>query len=115
MNKLFIELYLDENVSVIVARILRARGVSVLTTDECGNMGKTDEDQMKFAIDNELVLVTMDRIDFEKIAQDHFRRNIEHFGIAIIADNSPQIVAQRLNSLVDAYTADEMKNQIVYL
>lgn len=33
MNKLFIELYLDENVSVIVARILRARGVSVLTTD----------------------------------------------------------------------------------
>ncbi|MBX3296260.1 MAG: hypothetical protein KF762_11185 [Acidobacteria bacterium] len=70
---------------------------------------------MKFAIDNELVLVTLDRLDFEEIAKDHFRRDVEHFGIVIVADNSPQTVVQRLNSLVDAYTADEMKNQIVYL
>ncbi len=115
MNKLFAELYLDENISALVAKILRARGVAVVTTDEAGNKGKSDKDQMKFAVENGYLLVTMDRRDFEEIAKDYFNRNIQHFGISVVADNSPQIIAQRLNYLVDTYTADEMKNQIVYL
>jgi predicted nuclease of predicted toxin-antitoxin system len=115
MSKLFAELYLDENIPVLVGKILRARGVSVKTTDEAGNKGKSDPDQLQFAVGMGLAIVTMNRVDFEKLAKEYFYSGKDHFGIFIIADNAPQVIAQRLNDVVDLHTADEMKNQIIYL
>ena len=36
MSRLFIELYLDEDVSVFIAELLRVRGFKVQTTQEAG-------------------------------------------------------------------------------
>ena len=68
MDKLFIELYLDENVSVLVAKILRARGFKVTTTDEAGRKGTSDPKQLQFAVENGYTIVTMNRVDFESLA-----------------------------------------------
>ena len=38
MTTLFIELYLDEDVNVLVAALLRARGFTALTTREVGQL-----------------------------------------------------------------------------
>ena len=38
MNRLFIELYLDEDVDVLVADLLRARGFVATTTRDAGNL-----------------------------------------------------------------------------
>lgn len=115
MNKLFIELYLDENVPVLVAKILRARGFSVLTVNDAGTRGASDPDQLDFAVERGLAIVSMNRVDFELLAIEYFQTGREHFGIFLIADNSPQNMAQRLNVFLDTYTADEMMNQVVYL
>ena len=40
MNEIFIELYLDEDVSVLIADLIRARGFSVTITHDAGNLGK---------------------------------------------------------------------------
>jgi hypothetical protein len=45
MNGLFIELYLDEDVDVLVADLVRARGFTVVTTQEGGNIGASDRQQ----------------------------------------------------------------------
>ena len=36
MIRLFIELYLDEDVDVLIAQLMRARGFVVVTTQEVG-------------------------------------------------------------------------------
>jgi hypothetical protein len=37
MSRLFIEIYLDEDVDVLIAQLLHARGFVVVTTQEVGN------------------------------------------------------------------------------
>ncbi len=44
MKRLFIELYLDEDVSALVAKLLRVRGFTVQTTQEAGRT-ETDDDK----------------------------------------------------------------------
>ena len=48
MKNLFIELYLDEDVDVLVADLVRARGFVVVTTRDAGNLGASDLDQLYF-------------------------------------------------------------------
>ena len=115
MDKLFIELYLDENVSVLVAKILRARGFNVTTTDEAGQKGTTDLEQLQFAFEKGFAIVTMDRVDFEFLANEYFSSGKHHAGIFIAADNSPQVIAQNLADHMDRITADEMMNQVIYI
>lgn len=46
MSRLFIELYLDEDVSVLVAGLLRVRGFKAQTTQEAGRKQTDDEAQL---------------------------------------------------------------------
>ncbi len=115
MNRLFINLYLDENVDTLVAKILRARGYDVTTTDEAKRKGTSDPNQLKFAVENEMAIATMDRVDFELLAKEYYYSGQKHFGIFIVGDNSPQQIALRLGQFFDLWTADEMVDQIVYL
>lgn len=115
MSRLFIEFYLDENVDILVAKILRARGVSVLTTDEAERKGQSDSEQLKFAVEGRLAIVSMDRVDFENLAKEYYYSGQMHYGIFLINDNPPQVIAQRLIDFLDLNTADETENQLVYL
>ena len=49
MSRLFIELYLDEDVDVLVAGLIRARGFQAIITQEAGRTGKDDEEQLAYA------------------------------------------------------------------
>ncbi len=51
-------LYLDEDVSVVVAAILKARGFEVLTARESGQLGRSDSEQLAFAAVAGHVLLT---------------------------------------------------------
>jgi len=44
MSRLFIELYLDEDVDVLIADLIRARGFKSSTTQEAGQKGKQDDE-----------------------------------------------------------------------
>jgi predicted nuclease of predicted toxin-antitoxin system len=47
--RLFAALYIDEDLSALVATLLRARGLDVLTTQEAGSMGRSDPEQLAYA------------------------------------------------------------------
>lgn len=49
MSQLLIELYLDEDVDVLLADLLRARGFAVQTTREAHQLGRNDADQLAYA------------------------------------------------------------------
>ena len=50
MNKIFIEIYLDENVHVLIAKIVQAHGFKAVTTQDVGRKGVSDSEQLEYAI-----------------------------------------------------------------
>jgi len=115
MSGLFIELYLDEDVDVLVADLVRARGFSVTTTQEAGRKQKTDDDQLAYATNQQQVLVTHNRVDFEELAQQYFAGGKSHSGIIIAVRRAPYEIAQRLLVILNHVSADEMSDQIRYI
>ena len=113
--KLFIELYLDEDVSVLLAKLLRARGFEVITTQDAKRLGASDKEQLEYAVRKEKVLLTHNRIHFEKLHKEYLRENKEHYGIIIATRQNEYITLKRLLKILDNISADEMKNQLRYI
>jgi predicted nuclease of predicted toxin-antitoxin system len=115
VSKFFIEIYLDENVHALIAKIIRSHGFKATTTHDAGRKGASDAEQLEYANEQGFVILTHDRTDFEKLAAEYFVSGKNHCGIIIIADNPPQEIARRMLSILNDFTADEMKNQIIYI
>ena len=115
MSKLFIELYLDEDVNVVVADLLRARGFIAITIRAVGQLGKNDADQLAYAVSQKMTLLTHNRVDFGRLAKQHFALGKTHYGIIIAIRRSPNEIARRLLLILNQTTADEMQNQLRYI
>ena len=115
MNQLFIELYLDEDVDVLIADLLRARGFKATTTREAGQLGNSDEAQLAYAVDHQKTYFTHNRTDFERIAEAYYAAGKAHPGIIIGVRRQPYEIARRLLVILNDLTADEMWNQLRYL
>ncbi len=96
MSEIFIELYLDEDVSLLIADLIRARGFSVTTTHQSGNLGKSDAEQLEFAASQKKVLLTHNRVDFEQLAAKYFTENKTHYGIIIAVRRLPNDMVHRI-------------------
>ena len=96
MKHIFIEVYLDEDVDVLVADLLRARGFVAITTREAGNLHANDADQLAFAVAQQKTLLTHNRADFEGLARTASPRNSRTTG-------SSSRYATHLTKLRDAY------------
>lgn len=83
MNRLFAELYFDEDVSVLVANLVRGRGFVVKTTREEGRLHDSDEVQLAYAVSQQSAFVTHNRTDFENLAQLYFETGRTHYGIIV--------------------------------
>ena len=115
MNQLFIKLYLDEDVDVLIADLVRARGFAATTTQEAGNIGIGDKEQLAYSISLQRAFLTHNRIDFETLAAEYYVAGKEHCGIIIAVRRSPYEVVQRLLVILNKVTTDEMKNQLRYI
>ena len=115
MSDLFIRLFLDEDVDVLVADLIKARGFAAFTTTGEGRKGVSDAAQMAYASANGLTLLTHNRVDFEALAQEYFAAGQNHYGVIIAVRRSPQELAQRALIMLNRVTVDEMVNQVRYI
>lgn len=113
--KPFIDLYLDEDVNVVLSEVLRARGFRATTTQEAGQLGKSDPEQLAFAAQQGKTLLTHNRVDFEVLARKYFEDNKPHSGIIIAVRRPPKELSRRLLILLNALTADEVESAIMYI
>ncbi|MEM9541334.1 MAG: DUF5615 family PIN-like protein [Cyanobacteria bacterium P01_E01_bin.42] len=96
MSEIFIKLYFDEDVHVLVADLIRARGFDAITAGDAGLLQKTDEEQLAYAASQNRVIVTHNRVDFESLAQQYFDSGRTHSGIILAFRNTPQEIARKL-------------------
>jgi len=61
-----IKIYLDEDFNVEIAVRLRDRGFDVLTTQEAGNIGASDEQQLVYATNAQRAILTHSRREFRR-------------------------------------------------
>ncbi len=115
MTKIFIDLYLDEDVNVLGADLIRARGFSATTVRDENQLQKSDPEQLLYAISLKKTLVTHNRADFERLIQNYYQFNQVHYGIIIAVRHPPQKIARRLLKILNHVTADEIKNQVRYI
>ena len=76
-------IYLDEDVDVLLAALLRARGYDVEHAKDAAQLGKSDEAQLNYAAENGRAILTHNRIHFEALAAVWFERSESHSGIII--------------------------------
>ncbi len=107
MSQLFIELYLDEDVSALVAKLLRVRGFMVQTAQEAGRQETDDSEQLAYAVSHRRAVLTHNRDDFARLAQDYFATGRKHYGIIIAVRRPPHEIVTRLMTIVNQTTADE--------
>lgn len=115
MTRLFIELYLDEDVDVLVADLVRARGFQATTTQQAGQGGSSDADQLAYAVSRQMALLTHNRDHFEALAQQYFAAGRAHYGIIVAVRRPPYELARRVLTILNHVTADEMENQLRYV
>lgn len=115
MIDLFARLYLDEDMDVLIAELLRVREHDVITVRDAGRTGLSDPDQLAFATSERRTMVTHNRRDYAALAQSYVTAGLEHHGMILAVRRSPYDVAQRLLNLLNRVTADEMYNQVFYI
>lgn len=78
------KVYLDEDLSPIIARILRDKGVDAISAHEVGKVQLDDRAQLTEATRDGRAIVTANVIDFLTLAHDAVARNAEHAGIVLV-------------------------------
>lgn len=105
----------DEDVSVLVAVLLRAKGFDAVTTRDEKMLTQPDPAQLAHAVSLERCILTHNRLDYEQLHQTYISQELPHFGIVISSQRTPYEIAQRLAVLLNALTADEFANQLLYI
>lgn len=115
MARLFAEVYLDEDVSVLVADLLRARGFQAVTTRDVGQLGQTDAAQLEYATNQGMVFLTHNRVDFEALHRQYLADGNFHWGVIVAARRRPYQILANLLRLLNRMTADELRAQLLYI
>jgi predicted nuclease of predicted toxin-antitoxin system len=69
MTNIFIHVYLDEDVDVLVASLLRSRGFEATTAHQARQLGKSDAEQLQYAVSQSAAILTHNRIDITPLMQ----------------------------------------------
>lgn len=98
-----VKLYLDEDIHGLLAVLLKARNISVKTTQERNMLGQSDEAQLTYAIKSEAALVTHNRVDFENLYARYIKKGITHYGIIILIRRDVHLMANRLSGFLQTH------------
>ncbi|HNC08343.1 MAG TPA: DUF5615 family PIN-like protein, partial [Anaerolineales bacterium] len=82
-STLYIHLYFDEDVSVGIVENLRTRGFDVLSVRDAGARGRSDDEQMLYAVSQKRAIVTHNRVDFEKQHVKFLENGMQHYGVIV--------------------------------
>ena len=112
---LFIDLYLDADVNRDLAELLRKEGFEAISAWELGQQGWEDPQQLEYAVSKQMALLTHNRDDYIRLAQEYERTGRDHHGIIVSRQLPLGEMRKLLLRLLDSVTADDMKNNFRYL
>lgn len=113
-ERLFIALFLDENVDERLSPTLRHYGYDALTAKEAGRKGRQDEEQLQCAAAEARALLSHDIADFARLHERWQAQGLEHWGILLTEEIHFRRLLQRVLKTLDLYSADEARNRVIF-
>lgn len=115
ISSLYLHLYFDEDVSIGIVNNLHTRGFDILSSRDADMLGKSDDEQMLYAVSLHRAIVTHNRADFETEHRKFLENGLKHYGVIIAKRRKHTEVVTRLLALLDTVSTDEMENQLRYI
>ncbi len=115
---MIIKFYFDEDASdLALLEAARSRGVEILSTQEAGNRGKSDREQLEFANLTERVLFSYNVGDFIQLHTEFLTDGTQHSGILLTKQRGFGIgeKVRRMLNLINSKFAEEMENELEFL
>ena len=106
---------MDEDVDVLIGELLKMEGFKAITARDAGQLGKSDADQLNFAARAGFAILTHNRVDFQELHRQYITVGRAHAGIIIATRRRPYDVANRLLHLLNQFTTDEMRSNLIYI
>jgi len=110
-----LRVYLDEDVDVLLARLLSTRGYDCLTAVAAGHLSWTDAAHLEFASQEGRILITHNRVHFEQLAVSWWQQEKEHAGILLTVRRADTYaVARRILRVLAGYDEAGWRNCVLY-
>jgi predicted nuclease of predicted toxin-antitoxin system len=107
---LFVTLYIDEDITHKLAKVLRERGFDAVAAYEAGNIGVPDPVHLEFAASQRRALLTCNARDFAPLFDKWWEASKEHYGIIVSNQLEFGEMLRRVLNLLDSVTAGEVRN-----
>jgi len=107
----------EDALSKALVQALRSQGVDVVTTNEVGQAGCLDEQQLEYATLQGRVIYSYNVGDFYKLHTAYLMQGMSHAGIILAPQDSYSVGEQmrRLLKLLGAVSQERMRDQVVFL
>jgi len=110
-----IALLLDEDVRPMLGEILRQRGYDAIHVLDVDRTGKSDADQLAYAVSQQRAILTHNVRHFRLLNQKYHEEGRQHFGILLSAQLPLRDLLRRSLRFLGRHTADDIKNNVLWL
>lgn len=109
------KLFLDEDVHVALGTILRKRGFDVEHAQESNRKGRSDSEQLEYAVRQKRCLMTFNVKDFVLLHNECVQQGQQHWGIIVSKQLPPGESLRRILNVLQKYSPKSMKNRLLFL
>jgi predicted nuclease of predicted toxin-antitoxin system len=110
-----LRVYLDEDVDVLLGRLLASRGHDSVSASELGHIAWPDERHLEAATTDGRILITHNRVDFERLAVSWHQKAQDHAGIILAVRRADTYeLARRVLSVLVLYDQASWRNIVLY-
>lgn len=110
-----IRLYIDEDLSDRIAIALRSKGFDVISAHEVNMKGKTDKEQLEYAIKHNRTILTRNIKHFINLQKGCHKDGLSHNGL-LVTDYLPlKELIRRLTKFLNEKSLSDMVNNLDWL
>jgi len=107
------QILVDENVPISVMEWLKSRGFSVQRVSEAGLRGSRDEDIARYAVRNNMVVLTLDR-DFAHLYHNVFR-GLLSVVVVRVKPLTPTNIIKALDTTLRKIRLDQLEKKLTVI
>ncbi|MGE0680722.1 MAG: DUF5615 family PIN-like protein [Candidatus Binatia bacterium] len=120
MVEIRLRFFIDEDLPPVIAEMLRAQGLSATSVVAEKQQGLSDEEQLRFAAERNVILVTANVADYMELARQWMAIGLDHSGLIFAMTRQfPRrdavAITHALHALARQETPEQMRNSARFL